>query len=354
MKVTKLIFKLFLLSLVFISCNEDTKEIEVDRGFEDGFLISSEGNFGAKDGSVSLFSDSKTNVFYYNDVNGAKLGGLVQSLTIGDDYVYVILNDANQIVVVNKETFEKEATIETGLGNPRYMVISGDKGYVTNWGEGSSATDDYVAVVDLSTNTVEATISLAEGVEQIVSDDVNLYVSHKGGWSTGNTVSVVNINSKEITSIELDYAPDELFFSNAGELVVLCQGKTEYNPDWSVKGISTSSINFINVATNEITKTIDFEENANPSLLSYDANEGDIYYYVNNGVYAIEDDATELSDEVIYEDSLFGMSVKNGNIYALKYAFTTLSTLSIIDAESKSTVFETAVGLGASKVYFLE
>ena len=56
MKTTKLIFKLFLFNLVLISCNDNDKpglEEFLDR-YENGIMISSEGNFGDKDGSLSF------------------------------------------------------------------------------------------------------------------------------------------------------------------------------------------------------------------------------------------------------------------------------------------------------------
>jgi len=54
------------------------------------------------------------------------------------------------------------------------------------------ANDDFVAVIDLATNTVESTIPVSEGPEHIESIDGKLYVSHKGGYGYGTTISVID------------------------------------------------------------------------------------------------------------------------------------------------------------------
>ena len=106
---------------------------------------------------------------------------MVQSIAFSEDNAYVILNDANSVVVVDRYTFEFVGSINTGFDNPRYMAIVGDKGYITNWGADTFTTnDDYLAVLDLDTNTLEEeTITLSYGVEQIVAAGNKLYVSHK-------------------------------------------------------------------------------------------------------------------------------------------------------------------------------
>ncbi len=48
------------------------------------------------------------------------------------------------------------------------MTFANGKGYVTDWGDGGSATDDVVAIINLATNTVESSISVGEGPEQII------------------------------------------------------------------------------------------------------------------------------------------------------------------------------------------
>lgn len=351
------IFKLLmLLSIVFVSCTEE--EIIVQNIFEvidANVIVSSEGNFGAKDGSVSYFGKNDSDVFYYEKANGAKVAGLIQSVCFGSENAYIVLNDVNQIIVVDKDTFKQKAIVQTGLENPRYMAIVGNKGYITNFGNGYDATDDYLAVLDLETNTIESTtIPLEGGVERVIAKDNKLYVSHQGGFSSNNIVSVVDLSSNnEVTTITVKDNPDELFFNNADELVVLSQGKPLYDENWNLLGQTTGAITFINIANNTINNELVFAEGTGASFMSYD--DGNIYYYQNEKVYTIQDSSTEIStSNGISVGNIYGMNTKENHLFTVSYTFTSLSKLNVINLSNNETEYSSAVGLGASKIYFTE
>lgn len=80
--------------------------------------------------------------------------------------------------------------------------------------------------------------------------------------------------------------------------------------------------------------------------------EGNIYYYSDNRVYKISETATELGADGLDVGDIYGMRAKNDKLYTLEYAFSELSKLRIIDYETESDLYATAVGLGASKIYF--
>ncbi|MDB0603225.1 cell surface protein [Tenacibaculum maritimum] len=360
MKITKLILKLFIISLVFTSCSSDNNDLPQSLGsYDNGIIVSAEGNFGNKDGSISYIDEdlnSLARTFIYTGVNNSQLGGLIQSITFSDTDAYIILNDANTIVVVDRYTFKKKSEIKTGLKNPRYMAISNGKGYITNWGDGATTTDDYVAVLDLSTNTLETgTISLDNGVERILAKDNKLYVSHLGAYSSNNIISIIDLaTNNAVTKVTVKDNPDEIFFDNQGNLVVLSEGKPlTYNADYtSVLTSTTSAISFINLATAEVVKELQFAENKRSTKM-YIAN-GKIYYYSpsEEKVYQIEENATELAKEGVEVGKIYGMAVKNNDLYTVEYAFKSLSKLSVIDLITKEEKYGTAVGLGASKIYF--
>lgn len=351
------IFKLLiLLSIAFVSCTkEETIVQNVFDSIDSNIIVSSEGNFGAKDGSVSYFGKENSEVFYYESVNGAKVAGLIQSICFGDQYAYIVLNDVNQITVVDKYTFDLVDVIQTGLENPRYMTIAGDKGYITNWGSGFDTEDDYLAILNLNTNTIEDnTISLENGVERILSKDNKLYVSHQGAYGSNNIVSIIDLaSSYDIKTITVKDNPDEMFFNNAGELVVLSQGKPIYDDSWNLLGQTTGAISFINTEDNTIHKELVFEDGTGASLMSYD--DGVIYYYQDEKVYSITDDSSEISvSNGISVGSIYGMNTKGNQLFTVSYSFTSLSKLKVINVLNGETEFSSAVGLGASKVYFTE
>lgn len=178
-----------------------------------------------------------------------------------DDLAYVVLNYSNKIEVVNRYTFESVATINAGLDNPRYIAFENGKGYVTNWADPIDTTDDYVAVVDLSTNTVISTIAVAEGPENIIEENDMIYVAHEGGYGYGNTITVINPNTDAVsTTITVGDVPNAMDEEN-GKLYVICGGV----PSWG--GTETSGeLNIINLADNTVETTYTFSGMVHPQM----------------------------------------------------------------------------------------
>lgn len=361
MKIVKSILALSIFGILLSACSNDEVLIpEIEGNYVDGLIVSAEGNFGDKDGSISYVNNNLNRLatnFVYTGVNQAQLGGLIQSITFSDEYAYIILNDVNTIVVANKKTFEKVTEIKTGLKNPRYMAIVGEKGYVTNWGDGAEVTDDYLAIIDLSTNSItDEIISLDNGVEQIIANESKLYVSHKGAFTSNNIISVIDLNANNaITEITVKDNPDELFFDELGNLIVLSEGKPLSfggAPNFPVLTNTTAAISFINVNTNTVEREIIFPENKRASLLAYE--NGELYYYMSSEkkVFEIPESSTSLATEGILVNDIYGMNVRDNQLFTVSYAFTSLSQLKVFNISSKTEVYATTVGLGASKIYY--
>src|SRR5690606_11729238 len=97
------------------------------------------------------------------------------------------------------------------------------------WGDGGDSTDDYVAVLNISTYTVSSKIPVAEGPDRIIEENDKLYVAHSGGWGYGNTISVINgIDNTLSTVISVGDVPNSLEIKN-GSLYVICGGKPSYS-----------------------------------------------------------------------------------------------------------------------------
>ena len=352
-------FKLLVLAipLVLFSCSSDDDSSLQQQDSSGDIFISAEGAFGSKNGSISLLSndfETTTNFAYNLANNGTPLAGLVQSVTFNSENVYVVLNDVNTLVIADKNTLVRKDIVTTGLQNPRYMAIIGNKGYITNWGDAFDTNDDYLAVLDLETNTIEATtISLANGVEQIVARGNKLYVSHKGAFSTNNIVSVVDTaNSNSVETITVKDNPDELFFLANGTLVVLSEGHTFFNADFTeVERQTEGALSFINVSSNTVERELIMPVGSTANLL---AQEGQNIYYASNGeVFNIDVNATSLpTSGGIETGPIAGMGVNDAELYTLTTDFQTLSTLTVFDLDTAEETFSDQVGLGASKVYF--
>ena len=185
MKLLKSITYLLIFAFLVTSCTQDDDDVTLPLGdYEYGFLITNEGPFQNGSGTISFVSDDYSIVDHqiFNQVNSSDLGSIVQSMGFNDDHAYVVVNNSHKIEVVNRYTFESIATISDGLDNPRHFVSSGNKGYVSNWGDPFDNSDDFIAVIDLDTNTVTSTIPVAFGPEKLIMANNDLYVAHQGGY----------------------------------------------------------------------------------------------------------------------------------------------------------------------------
>lgn len=352
MKVSKLIFKLFLLSLVFVSCSsDDDNDLDSASGLgisTGDFLISGQGS-SAGSGSVSYISsgfDTHENSIYSSANDDKELGIYLQSLAFDEDNAYVVVDNTNTITVVDKASFEEEATITTDLASPKFMTIVGDKGYVTNTG----TTGSYVAVLDLETNTVTSTIDVSYGPEKIIENGGKLYITHT---YSNALVTVIDIATEAVETIAVDDNPNDLFVNANGDLVVLSQGGTLYDASWNVIGNTKGSIQVIDVATKTITKQFDFEAGIQPSILcEYD---GKLYYHLNSKVYELTYADAELPTESILDQTFSDMVVSNGKIYGVDAGdYASQSDFYVYDLATQTKDEDFKVSLGATQVYIVE
>ncbi|WP_299002382.1 YncE family protein [uncultured Tenacibaculum sp.] len=350
MKITKLLGLLFLGGILFTSCSDDPTPSLPKGDYEDGILISGEGTT-AVSGSVSFVSNDLSIVenTIYKKVNNAEFGEYVQSIAFDDDRAYIVADNQNTVTVVDRYTFDKAGTITTGLSTPRYMTVVGNKGYVTNWGATDNDNDDFVAIVDLNSLVVEEKVEVALGPERIIAKDGKLYVSHLGAFGSNNKVVVIDIATKSVVKeITVKDNPDELYLDSLGNLVVLSAGKAAWTGDETIAAIS-----FINTASNEVVSELVFNEGEHPSQMVLEGN--DIYYNLGNSIYKTDVNATTLpAFELFTTDAgyLYGLGVRNNEIFVLDANFSGNSKLNIYDLSAKTKKDTKEVALGASKIYF--
>lgn len=317
MKLHKLLLTVIAGSLFFVSCSDDDSATlaPASGAYEDGVLILNQGGFEAGNAEVSFLSNDMVleNAIFKGVNPDMNLGDTGQDIGFNGQLAYIVVNYSQKIEVVNRYTFQHVATISQGLNNPRYIAFADDKAYVTNWGSGSNTGDDFVAVINLATNSVTSTIPVAEGPEKIIEENGKLYVAHFGGFGYGNTVTVINSTINTIaTTINVGDVPNSLEVVN-GKLYVMSGGK----PSWA--GTETyGALHVINLSNNTIDHSIEFE-NEHPSNLDIEG--GNIYYTVGSGVYRMATDAAALPDAPLFTTTnqgaygVYSFAVKNGHIY---------------------------------------
>ncbi|WP_406844376.1 YncE family protein [Flavobacterium soyae] len=346
MKLSKLLLIALSVSL-FVSCSSDDDNDESKGQYENGFFILNEGSAGQ--GSVSFSSDDFS-VFTkdaYTAANGTDLlGKYAQNIFFDGDNAYIIAGGSNVINVVNRYTFKLIAKIDSGLANPRYGVVKDGKAYVTNANTYSyinpatGNTDDYVAIINLTTNKVESKIELNATADRLVLEDGKLYITEQ---YNNDKLLIVNITTKALeTPVVIGSGADTIEEEN-GILYILRKPYGESSEIVKVK-ISDKSVSKVTFP-----ETLD-------SAGFLDISDNKIYYTVGSSVYSINTSAASISTSAIFTASsvanLYGFAVNDNKIY--------LADSGDYKADSKAYIYnltgtlqkELTVGVAPNGFYF--
>ncbi len=347
----KQVLVIFVLLNIGASCSDDQEDIQLPKGdYANGILIANEGPFENGSGTISFIPHDATTVTQdvYATVNGEDLGNIVQSVTFTNEKAFIIANVSNKITVVDRYTFVKQASITAGLHNPRYMAIANGKGYVSNWGDPVDEADDYIAIVDLETNTIEGTIAVVLGPEAILATGDKVFVAHQGAYGFNNKVSVIDTKIQEVKNVlTVGDVPNTMKLDDSGNLWVLSSGKPSYSGEET-----GGSLVMLNVETEEIISTLNFAITEHPGKLNYDSNT--LYYALSGGIYAINVAATLLPATPVLEDVYpYAMAIKEGKLYttdANDYASD--GSLTIYNLTTKTALNSYTVGIIPGGIYF--
>lgn len=321
--------------------------------YENGIFVVHEGSFFGGNASISFVTNdlSNTNNSIFTEVNDRPLGDTAQSIAFSENLAFIVVNNSQKIEVVNRYTFESVATIggptEDDFLNPRYMAIANGKGYVTNWGDGTNPDDDFIAVLNLESFTVESKMPVAEGPEWIVSKGDTIYVAHQGGFNQNNILSVIDATLNTVkTTITVADRPNSMHLVE-DNLFVLSGG----NPAWT--GNETSGqLDIINTLDNTVTSTLSFETTQHPNYLSVDGNM--LYYLLDGAVYAMSSSATELPTAPEFTGvSFYDMTVHNGKLYGVDAKdFASNGSLEVYDLSTNTQQASLEVNIVPGAVYF--
>lgn len=311
-------------SLLITSCSKDEVVVTQEPlgAYVNGFFVLNQGNFGQPNSEVSFVSNDlntlQNNAF--KTVNPSEiLGDTGQDIGFYNNLAYIVMNNSNKIEIVNRYTLKHIGAITTGLKNPRYITFTNGNGYVTNWGDPGSPSDDYVAVINLINNTVEDKITVVEGPEKILSLNNKLYVAHKGGYGSGNSVSVINIANKSIAPVTVGDIPNALV-ENAGNLYVLCEGKASWTGSETAGKLVKINL------TNNTTTSLDFGTTQHPSNLVL--SNGNLFYTLDADIYKMSVSSASLPTQKAFSTTpqgvygVYSFAVTNDKIFvgdALNY-----------------------------------
>lgn len=281
-----------------VACSNDDETTPTGE-FSSGVFIVNEGNFGGGNGTISHYNPadgtSTNNIF--QAVNAFALGDVVQSMHINGEFGYVVVNNSTKVEVVRYATFNSEATISEGLASPRYIEISGSKGYISNWGNFDASfqlDQSFIAIINLADYSLEKQVNTDDGSENLLLSGNHLFVSN----SFTNTVQVMDISTEVlISTIEVVTGPAQMVDDGAGTVWVICTGGF---------GGDEGAIIGISKASRTVSRTVNL--GLNPSgKIAYDQTDQNIYFYAGKEVYQWQVGNSTIPEKFISLDEFTGI-----------------------------------------------
>lgn len=263
-----------------------------------GVLVGNGGNFSDQNGSLTFYDPAT------EQTATLELNAFVQSLTLHNGRAYVALNtfSVGQVAVVDVATRQLIGRID-GLPAPRYLAFAGDqKAYVTNMVFGGNG---LVAAIDpVAQRIVADSIEVGPYPEGVVAYNGRVYVANYGSLGAGRTISVIDAATDQvIDTLEPGCdGPKAVFVDEEEELVVVCQGKTVYNEDYSqVIEQTNGQVVFLKLADGAVVSRLSFDVqlgSANGTQVAYYAPTAEELYVISSAseqVFRIDTDANTLA-----------------------------------------------------------
>ena len=303
-----------------VSCEKNNPDDLDDTGFTHGVFITNEGGYGNSNGSIS-YLDQDSLIIYNNlfhQVNNRPLGDVVQSVTIHEEYAYIVVNNSQKVEVVDLETFSSVGFIQ-GLSYPRYFLgIDDHKGYVSN-----GDMDGLVYVIDLENLTVVDSIAVGFGPEHMILNNGQVYVANSGGWGSDSTISVIDSNQDELVeTIQAGDNPVSMVLDVNNDLWVLCKGKVVYGADWSISEETESELIRLNTGSNEIEARMYIGNTGDyfwPTSISASVDRTNILFIESDGIYQMDINGSSQPSSPLIPTSFYGFGIdpESGTIYGL-------------------------------------
>lgn len=342
--MNKLITIIILIATV-VSCKKDGPDTvpNIEVNSEGGkVLIGCEGNFQFGNASLAHYSytDSVSALSVFETINSRSLGDVLQSMTIHNHQLYLVLNNSGVIEVVNPIDFSWITTIK-GFTSPRYFLpISNAKAYVSDLYSNS------IQVVDLNSNTVQKTIKVNGWTEEMVLLYGKAFVCN----TAQSQVYVIDVETDTlIDSVQVGAAPNSVVEDKNGMLWVLCGGDINDNK-------SVSSLVQFNPSSLLITVNKKFEEGSRASQLRINGQKDELFF-LYDGVQKINLTTPDVIIEQMVEkqnSNLYGLGIDpvDGNVFVADAKdYIQGSTVRIYDRNG-SFLRNFQVGINASSFIF--
>jgi YVTN family beta-propeller protein len=240
MKIIYQNYRLLMLTMISVviiigitACSDDpvsSEEIEEITSL----LVINEGNWSDGNGSLTSYHPETAQVVQnkFQQANGRPLAGIIQSMVLAEDRIFIVANNMDKMEVVDAETMESLSTMtfdgDHALTPSSFAASSAGKGYV------SGLYSNLVAVIDLENYTVTDTrIDVGMNPGDMIIAGNHLFVANSG-FGDDNTVTVIDTGTDEvITTIETGSGPLKLIRDSLDRIWVVSNGKKAYDESWN-------------------------------------------------------------------------------------------------------------------------
>ncbi|MFN5218120.1 MAG: YncE family protein [Sphingomonadales bacterium] len=287
----RIISGVFFLTVFIFACRKEIPLPETVNAGSSSVLVLNEGNFMWSNASVDLYNlDSgllKSNV--YQQVNGKPLGDVLQSGSIINGDIWLVLNNTGKISVLDSHTLKEKYSIAS-LGSPRYALRVENQVWITDLWSGT------LQVRDLTGNQLMAKLHTGSWTEQMVNTGGKVWVACYDGWI------------RKYDAVHLRKA-DSVYIGKGLRWMV----KDKNSHVWALASFNDSGFSRLQQWSSDGKKMKDFTMPLSGYASSLCINDGgDTLYYLSNGVYSMGIDELKLPVTPIYKRS-------GANFYHIAY-----------------------------------
>ncbi|MCS7003910.1 MAG: hypothetical protein NZM38_01135 [Cytophagales bacterium] len=312
-RIVQLAFLVF--SFGFWGCKKEKSENPkplVPFKYQNGVYILYQGPFGSGSGSLDFYSFTGDSLIrdLFGKI-GKTIGTAAWDMAIGGTKMAITVSMSKQLKIVDLVTFSNVDSV-TNLENPRYVAISGEKAYVSDWGEYDAAFNSpspKIRVINLNSKTIVKNFLLPFNMrpEGIINANGKIYVALQGniyGTTVGTKIYVINPNTDVISdSITVGGYPSLFAIDARNRLLVTCQ--------------KDSAIYRIKLSDNTVENKVQA-----PTKLSLNGSiatgGNDTYVILQSGVARFGLDATTISSSLLISGNSFeaiGFDSRNRRIF---------------------------------------
>lgn len=284
-------------SLLLVSCSDDSEK-QPEPVESASVYVTNEGNFSDSNGSLTSYQpdDGTTLQNAFEEANGRPLAGIVQSSRITDGRMYIVLNMANKIEVVDAHTLESLGTIELSEPPSAIEVIDGETAYVTTLNNVDVV--DSVHVVDLSNMTeTNRRIPVGNQPRDIVQVGDKVFIANSGGGN-GHTLTMYQMQKDVTESVEVGHGPTQIVADSEKRLWVVCSGRVAYDDNWQrdPENDIPGSVYILDGSSGTVIDSV--ETGGHPSSIALNEDRAQAYL-LNEGVSTIDMNTFDLQEDFI-------------------------------------------------------